>query len=369
MNHRHVTRRAALIALFLSVWLPAFAQLQDKGKVFRLLTWNDFTPTEVIAEFEKETGYKVQVTVASNDDMITKLRATTGDAFDLAQPSQERIVAAQKDHRIYRPLDLAKIKVDLFNPVLLEATKKVTTVDGMVYGLPHIWGTDGLVINSKLAKNIADYPDLCKKESKNKTSVKLWRPTLLAFAFATGKDPFALYSDPKAYSALMDDVAKTLATCKSNMKFHWDNKDRVLGAMRTEELQAAMVWDRGGWTLNSERPEFRYIAPRSGAMGWVDTFALPARSRNEDIAYAWINFNLRPEIAAKLAKSTSNLTAVKGSEAGSDEKRQAQFATTFPLPALKQIKWYPAFPPALEDIENRALERIRLGDPAGLLTK
>ena len=374
MNHRHATLLAAFALL---ACLPAMAQPQ--AKVFRLLTWNDFTPPDVIAEFEKETGYKVQVTLASNDDMITKLRAMNapgapnvntgsnasnagGEGFDLAQPSQERIVAAQREYKIYRPLDLTKIKVDLFNPILLEATKKVATIDGKVYGLPHIWGTDGLVINSKLAKNIADYPDLCKKEYKGKTSVRLWRPTLLGFAFASGKDPFKLYADTKAYSALMDDVAKKLADCKPIMKFHWDNKDRVLGAMRTGELVGAMVWDRGGWTLASERPEFRYIAPKSGAMGWVDTFALPARGRNDDMAYAWINFNLRPDIAAKLAKSTGNLTAVKGSEAGTDEKRVAQFAASFPAPALKKIRWYPAFPPALEEIEGRALERIRLGN-------
>lgn len=374
MNH---CRATILVTLSLSLWLPAITQAQDK--VFRLLTWTDFTLPDVIAAFEKETGYKVQVTLASNDEMITKLRAmnapgvsnvVTGpnspnngpEMFDLAQPSQERIAGAQRDHKIYRPLDLAKIKVDLFNPLLLEATKKVTTIDNRVYGLPHIWGTDGLVIHTKLGKNITDYPDLCKKEYKGKTSVRLWRPTLLGFAFATGKDPFKLYPDTKAYTALMDDVAKKLIDCKPIMKFYWDNKDRVLGAMRTGELVGAMVWDRGGWTLNSERPEFRYVAPRSGAMGWVDTYALPARGRNDDIAYAWINFNLRPDIAAKVAKSTGNLTAVKGAEAGSDEKRQAQFAASFPEPALKKIRWYPAMPAGIEEIEGRALERIRSGN-------
>ena len=80
---------------------------------------------------------------------------------------------------------------------MLDATKKNTTVGGKVYGLPHIWGTDGLVVNTKLAK-MADYPDLCKAEYKGKTSVRLKRPTLLAFAFASGKDPFALYNDPES---------------------------------------------------------------------------------------------------------------------------------------------------------------------------
>lgn len=367
MNSR---RRHWLSTVILGLLLaPALAQepaqppmsLTERVKVLRLLTWKDFTPPDVVAQFEKESGFKVQVTLASNDEMIAKLRQTGGDGFDLAQPSQDRIHGAQKDHKIYRPIDLGRVKVDLFNPVLLEATKKLTSVDGKAYGLPHIWGTDGLVVNAKLAAKVTDYGDLCKPEFKGKTSVRLWRPTLLAFAFSTGKDPFAVAKDPKAYAALMDTVVKKLTDCKPNLKFHWDNKDRVLGAMRTEELVAAMVWDRGGWTLAGERAEFRYIAPRSGAMGWMDTFALPATARNDEAAYAWINFNLRPDIAAKVAKSTGNLSAVKDAEGLADDKRPAQYAASFPPAALKQIRWYPPMPGGAEEIEGRALERIRSG--------
>ena len=56
-----------------------------------------------------------------------------------------------------------------------------------------------------------------------------------------------------------------------------------------------MMWDTGGWTLNRENPDIQYIVPRSGALGWLDTFALPARGRNDAAAYAWINFTMRPE--------------------------------------------------------------------------
>ena len=98
----------------------------------------------------------------------------------------------------------------------------------------------------------------------------------IAFAFASGKDPFALYNDPKAYAALMDDVGKKLTACKGNVKFYWDNKDQLLNGARTGEIVGAMMWDTGGWKLNSENPEIQYIAPKSGALGWIDTFAIPA---------------------------------------------------------------------------------------------
>ena len=57
----------------------------------------------------------------------------------------------------------------------------------------------------------------------------------------------------------------------------------------------------GGWKLNGENADIKFIAPKSGALGWLDTFALPAKGRNDAAAYEWINFNMRPEIAAKVA--------------------------------------------------------------------
>jgi len=343
-----------LLAAALALAGSAFAQ----DNKLRLLTWADYVPKDVVEQFTKETGIAVEITLSNNEEMISKLRATAGAGFDLAQPSQDRITGPQQEFGIYKPMDLGKIKGELFIPSMLEATKKNTTLAGQVYGLPHIWGTDGLVVNTKLTK-MADYPDLCRADVKGKTSVRLKRPTLIAFAFAAGKDPFALYGDAKAYSALMDDVGKTITACKGNLKFFWDNKDQLLNGVRGGEIVGAMMWDTGGWKLNADNAEVKYIAPKSGALGWIDTFALPAKGRNDAAAYAWINFNMRPEIAAKVAGSAGNFTASKGADQLMDAKLKAQFAESFPEAALKNVKWYPAVPAGIEEIEGRVLDRIK----------
>ena len=348
--------RITLIAAALAIGLAGAASAQEK--TLRLLTWGDYVPADVKAQFEKESGYTVEITLSNNEEMISKLRATGGAGFDLAQPTQDRITGPQQEFKIYKAMDLSKVKSDLFIPSMLAATKKNTTLAGKVYGLPHIWGTDGLVVNTKLAK-MSDYPDLCRADVKRKTAVRLKRPTLLAFAFAAGKDPFALYNNPKAYSALMDSVGKTLIACKGNLKFFWDNKDQVNNGMLTDELVGAMLWDTGGWKLNGQKPEIQFIAPKSGALGWIDTFAIPAKGKNDAAAYAWINFNMRPEVAAKVSASAGNFTASKGADKLVDEKLKAQFAASFPPAALDNVKWYPAVPAGLEEIEGRVLDRIK----------
>jgi spermidine/putrescine transport system substrate-binding protein len=290
------------------------------------------------------------VTLSNNEEMISKLRATGGAGYDLAQPSVDRISGPQREFGIYKPLDLSKVKMEQFQPAILEVVRKNTTVDGKQFGLPYVWGTDGLVVNTKKAK-VADYLDLCKPDVKGKTSVRLRRPTLMAFAFALGKDPFALYGDPKAYGALMDQVGATLSACKQNLKFFYDNKDQLLNGMRSGEVVAAMMWDTGGWVLSRENPDIQYVVPRSGAMGWIDTFALPARARNDAAAYAWINFTMRPDMAAKVARSVGSFSAANGTDA-----LVGPHATPVPI---QSIHWYPAIPAGLEELEGRVLDRVK----------
>src|SRR5450755_1553547 len=319
-----------LITAILAATLVGIAPgARADNQKLRIISWADYIPAEVIAAFRKETGIDVEVTLSNNEEMISKLRATGGAGYDLAQPSVDRISGPQREFGIYKPLDLSKVKMEQFQPAILEVVRKNTMLDGKQYGLPYVWGTDGLVVNTKKAK-VADYLDLCKADVKGKTSVRLRRPTLMAFAFALGKDPFALYGDPKAYGALMDQVGATLSACKQNLKFFYDNKDQLLNGMRSGEVVAAMMWDTGGWVLSRENPDIQYVVPRSGAMGWIDTFALPARARNDAAAYAWINFNMRPEIAAKVAASAGNFTGSKGADQLMDAKLKAQFAKSFP---------------------------------------
>src|SRR6202035_4696220 len=157
----------------------------------RLLTWADYAPPDVIELFRKETGIRVLVTLSNNEEMISKLRATGGAGYDLAQPSQDRITSVQRDFGIYKPIDLSKVKVEEFQPALLDIVKRNATIDGKLYALPYLWGTDGLVVNVKHT-TVSDYTDLCRPDLKGRTSIRLRRPILMAFAFAMGKDPFAL---------------------------------------------------------------------------------------------------------------------------------------------------------------------------------
>src|SRR6202171_4999820 len=350
--------RTFYVSVVLAALALGFSDANADGQKLRIISWADYVPADLIAAFKKDTGIDVEVTLSNNEEMISKLRATGGAGYDLARPSRDSITSVQRDFGIYKPIDLSKVKVEEFQPALLDIVKRNTTLDGKLYALPYLWGTDGMVVNTKRAK-VEDYPDVCKPELKGKTAIRLRRPVLMAFAFAAGKDPFALYGNPTAYSALMDQVGATLIACKPNFKFFYDHKDQLLNGFRSGEVVAAMMWDTGGWTLNRDNPDIQFVVPRSGALGWLDTFALPARGRNDAAAYAWINFTMRPDVAARITKAVGNWTAARGTESLVDPRLRAQFAASFPEGPFKAVKWYPAIPPGLEELEGRILDRIK----------
>ncbi len=337
----------------------AAISLSAQAEELRLLTWGGYAPQPVISLFEKETGIDVKVTLSNNEDMISKLRATRGAGFDLVQPSQDRIIGAQKEFRIYKPLDLSKIDQAQYIASMLESTKQSTTVNGKVYGVPHVWGTSGLIAHTGNGQSSYRFSDLCSDSYKGKVSYRLKRPTLIGFAFDMGEDPFAAYNDPVKYAQILQKVEQRLIACKDNVKAYWSGGDALINLLRSGEVTLAMGWDAGGWKLNQETGSINFVPPESGALGWIDTFALPAKGKNDEAAYKWINFVNRPDIAAMITASAGQFTASAEAAQFVEDGLSKSYKASFDQAALDNIKWYPPVPAGLEMIEGKVLDRIK----------
>ena len=335
--------------------LPFTAQ----GKDFRLLTWSGYAPKELVDKFEKETGYKVLVTYSNNEEMIAKLIATRGGGFDLAQPSQDRVVSGQQAGGIYQPMDYSKIDESLIIPSMLEAVKANTMVDGKSYGVPFCWGTSALIVNSKYVQGAKSFLDLFDPQYKGRISYRLKRPIIIATAFALGYNPFELYNKPDEYQKMLDKVTEKLIEGKPLVNNYWANGDSLLASMRSGEVYVAKGWDNGAFKLHKENPDIDFVAPDTGALGWIDTFVIPAKSENLDAAYAWINFMLRPENAAVFTNNESTGTASKDAMTHVNPEIKADFDRCLPPAVIDNIKWYPPLPAELEAMELKALDKVR----------
>jgi len=206
---------------------------------------------------------------------------------------------------------------------------------------------------------VQDYNDLLNKKYAGRISYRLKRPTLIALAFAMGDDPFAKYADANAYEALMEKVGQALIDAKPLVKNYWTNGDALLQALMTGEVHLAMAWDKGGWKVHAQNPEIDFFAPKSGALGWIDTFAIPAKSKNVEGSYKWINFILRPENAAEFTNSDTTANCSKGANQFVKAAIRANFERSFSPANIENIKWYPPVPAKIEGIEGKILDKVK----------
>src|SRR5690606_3474483 len=148
--------KARKAALFCTSILAASASSHLLAEELRLITWGGYAPDEVVAQVERETGIDVQSTLSNNEDMISKLRATGGAGFDLAQPSQDRLVGAQCQFNIYKPIDYSRLNHDQRQPSLVKDIREAAALDGKAYGVPSVWGSSGMIVHSSVADTVTD---------------------------------------------------------------------------------------------------------------------------------------------------------------------------------------------------------------------
>ena len=354
MNYK-ATMISVVSALVLSV-----ASIAQADSTLRLLTWGSYAPDELIQKFEAEyPDITVEVTFSNNEEMIAKLRATGGAGFDLAQPSHDRVHAAQLEYDIYKPMDLSQIDTSVMSEVHLEGVKANTTIDGGVYSVPHQWGTSGLMADKSKAPDFKHWSDLCDPMYKGKTSMRLKRTILLGTAFSMGYDPFAAYADLDEYQKILDEVVDVLIACKDNVKAYWKGGDDLAALMLSGEIVASETWDSTAYRIYSENPNIVFVPPSTGALTWIDTFTLPRKGKADDAAYKWINFVLRPENVTIMSASSGAIAAVNGGQDLLPADKKAAVNAAFTPEDIANLKFFANIPPGIEDMEGKALEKIK----------
>ncbi|MCY0154878.1 extracellular solute-binding protein [Hoeflea alexandrii] len=346
------------IAGLLATTVMAAALAQ--AETLRLLTWGSYAPDELVKKFEeKYPDITVEVTFSNNEEMIAKLRATGGAGFDLAQPSHDRIYAVQQEYNIYKPLDLSKINTDTMQAKLLDGVKANTTIDGEVYAVPHQWGTSGLMANKTMAPDVKAWGDLCDPQYAGKTSMRLRRTILLGMAFDMGEDPFAAYADLDKYQEILDKVADKLISCKDNLKAYWKGGDDLSAMMMSGEIVASETWDSTAYKLYGENKDIVFVPPKTGALAWIDTFAIPRKGEADDAAYKWINFVLEPENVKTMSASTGAIAAVEGGKDLLPDDKKAAVNAAFTDEDINNLKFFANIPAGVEDMEGKTLEKIK----------
>jgi putrescine transport system substrate-binding protein len=301
----------AMLALF-----AANAEAAAEEKVLNVFTWPDYIAPDTIKNFEAEYGIKVNYDVYDSTEMAEARLLAGRTGYDVVVHA-ERYSARLIPIGVYQPLDKSKLSnLRFLDPWVL---KTLDSADpGNRYGVPYLWGTTGLAYNVKMIRermpnapvlsgDMIFKPEVVKKFADCGVTF-LDEPTdVIPMALLyLGHDPNSL--DPGDLA----DVERLLKGVRPYIRYF--SSAKMLIDLPNEEVCIAMSWsgDYAQAMLRAQQVgkpvSLAYTTQREGALAWFDIWFIPADAPHPDNAHLFLNYLLRPEVAASIVMETRYAT-------------------------------------------------------------
>lgn len=301
---------------------PTVAAANSTGEepVLNIYNWPDYISEDMIANFEKESGIKVNYQTFENNEMLHAKLMAGNSGYDIVVPgsvyAKPQIAAG-----MLQALDKAQIpNYANLDPAIMAKLDKVDP--GNAHIVPWGWSYVTVGINQKavdkalggapLPANVWDLvfdPAYSQKLKACGIAYLDAASEILPSALRyIGKPAYS--SEPADYQAAAAMLAKVrpdvrmftstmiddLASGKTCAVVGWAG-DINIARMRAQENQADV--------------DIKALMPADGAILFFDNLAIPKDAKHPKNAHAFINYFLRPEVSAALSNAVSYPVANK----------------------------------------------------------
>lgn len=281
--------------------------------------WYGIISKEILDGFEKETGIKVVYDVYDNNDSLEAKLLATNSGYDVVFPSFIPYAARQLNMGVYQKLESEYIPnlENIKSPI----TSKYSESGGNTeYLIPIFWGTIGIAYDanvlSKIFKDetIDSYdilfnPDKIKKLSKSGISfpeeyIDIFPQVNVYLNNGTLQN----LKSPKLLNMYINHfkpIRKYIKKFSSNTMIN----DLISGEICIAIGSSDNAWraKRSGKYVNKD---IRYVIPKNSGILWIDCIGIPQKAPHKENAYKFINYLLRPEVAAKITNSSGILVNI-----------------------------------------------------------
>jgi len=348
--------------------VPIVASAEGTLNVYN---WAEYIGEETIANFEKEFG--IEVTYDNYDSVETadaKLLAGSS-GYDVVSHSSSSIARLIPAGIL---LKLDKSKLDNFKYMREDVMGQLASSwdPNNQYIVPYMWGTHGVTYNEELVK--ATHPDApigsmdmifnpehMEKLAECGVSFLDSPNDVMPMALAhLGLDPSS--SDKGDY----EKAGELLASIRPYIKT-FDNY--AYQRMPEKEFCVAVTWGPDGLLAMSGAAEANtgvvldfFSPPGEGkANVWVDGWVIPADAKNVENAYKFLNYMMRPEVAAADSNYTWYATANQDAIPLIDAEVTGSIAAFPPADAVEQMYTLNVIPPKAERVRTRAWTNFKAG--------
>ena len=279
----------------------------DEEKVLNVYNWSDYVDPTVIPDFEKESGIKVNYDVFDSNEVLETKLLSGNTGYDVVVPSAS-FMERQIKAGVFMVLDQSKI------PNLKDAdpdiTQRVALHDpGNEHSVNYMWGTSGDGYNvAKIKEAMPDAPVDSWRMFYDPAVVSKFKDCGVTLLDAPSEvvGTVLIYLGRDANSEKAEDLkAAEDVLMKIRPYIRYVNSSKYIDDLANGEICLALGWSgdvlqaRDRANEAAKGIEIKYNIPKEGAIAFFDNFAIPKDAKHVKNAYLFINYMMRPDVAAK----------------------------------------------------------------------
>ena len=288
------------LLIFLLVSTGCTKKQADNQKLY-LYNWTYYTPDDLVADFEKETGIDVIIdNFASNEEMFAKVMAGGAGGYDIIFPSSD-YTQIMINLELLSKLDHAQIpNIKYISPVIQE---KATYDPDFLYSVPYFMGSSGIAVNTKRvpfewSRSWDIFSD--ERLASNMSMLDDMREVMGAALKSLGYDGNTL-------NEAQLDEATTLIIEKWKPNLVKFDSESFGKAFSRGEFSVVHAYPEN---VFSELPEHMwddidFFIPPEGGMMYIDNMVILKDAKNKDAAHRFINFIHEPKNYARFLDTFS----------------------------------------------------------------
>lgn len=280
-------------------------RLKKEGNKLFIYNWEDYIHPSTLPQFSKEFGVKVTYdTFPGNEHLLAKMQAG-GARYDVIFPTHN-FLPIYKAQGLLAPLNHDHLP-HLAN--VFERFRQTPFDPGNVYTAPYGWGMTGLAYHTTSTQ---DDPHLGSwgllfASGPQRYSGKLGCTDEREEVFAAALQYLGYDANVRTVEALRQ-AGELLLRLKPHLKAFYPGVE-VRKALITEDIVVAQSWSGETVKAQAKNAAVAWSIPREGGTGWFDVMAIPKTAPHKFTAEVFINYMLRPEVAANNANTTGYATA------------------------------------------------------------
>lgn len=346
---------------------PLFSRsgLASSGEV-DIYAWGEYVSEDMIAEFKKDTGIQINLSVyGSNNEVLTKLKASNGEGFDIVFPSVTTLVAWHDAGDLLQPIDEGRINVDNIQPAIFEKSLDLgATRRGKRYAVPFNWGTEGLAFDSSqrdYKPGQLSWADQWTEENKGLVTTRP-RSGLTAMALmldGTGEMLDKAHQDEETARKVFDQALAFAIEHKAWIRQFWKDAQALTSAFTQNGCAVGQSWDGTAISMWKDTGgKIKYLAPKEGALTWLDTMAMPSGAKNVEQAYEFMNWMVSEKGGGMHTAHSGYNSAAIGAEKALDAEAQERFNFIYNGgQSIGELYWWKPEPGWFQQLRAQYIEK------------